>query len=156
MKKKFALLLLFIPIILISQEIISYDQLPAAIQSRVIPDLAGNVLTTENFAAENQIDTFSRDLPSVMEGWPVSYTSSNTHKGAIYYDMDDDGEMEIIMGVGTKITALKLDGTPLPGWPINNSFYIWSSPACGDIDGDGENEIVATSRNNTTGNSGEL
>ncbi|MFO7897320.1 MAG: FG-GAP-like repeat-containing protein [Candidatus Cloacimonadales bacterium] len=156
MKKSLWIILLFIPVFLFSNQVVSFQQLPAAVQARVIPDLEGNVLITESFLSENRISALTRDLPSVMPGWPVAYTTANAYKGAIYYDMDDDGEMEVILGVGTKITALKLDGTPMPGWPVNNSYYIWSSPACGDIDGDGVNEIVATSRNNTTGNIGEL
>jgi len=137
--------------------IVNFEQIPQEYRYGIIPDLDGKVIVTADFW--NQISSSvdnSRDLPVVMDGFPVSYTQSNCYKGAIYTNMDDDPEMEIIYGVGKKIVALNLDGSSVPGWPVNNTYYIWSSPACGDIDGDGVEEIVATSRNNTTGNIGEL
>ncbi|KQC03821.1 MAG: hypothetical protein APR54_09100 [Candidatus Cloacimonas sp. SDB] len=137
--------------------IVNFAQIPQEYRYGIIPDLEGKVIVTSDFWNEISVPVSnSRDLPVVMDGFPVSYTVSNCYKGAIYTDMDDDPEMEIIYGVGTKIAALNLDGSAVPGWPVNNTYYIWSSPACGDIDADGVEEIVATSRNNTTGNIGEL
>lgn len=151
--------LFFILIILVSAklsaEIVHYSQLPEEIQRTVIPDLEGRVLINDLDSQLSNINR-ERELPSVVTGWPVSYTGSNCKNGAIYVNMDADPELEILLGVGTKITALNLDGTTVPGWPVQLSFYIWSSPAAGDIDGDGEIEIVCTSRNNSNANSGAL
>ena len=153
--KKFSYIFLMISLSL-SSKIINHIDLPENQRVRFIPDPEGKVLILDQDIQTFKSGLLQRDLPIVAEGWPVSYTNSNCHNGAIYVNMDDDAEDEILFGVGTKITALNLDGTAVPGWPVQLSYYIWSSPACGDIDGDGENEIVCTSRNNTSGNTGEL
>ncbi len=129
---------------------------PENLNRALIPDMNGYVLVSESDVDLLKGNPQSRTLPEIFPGWPVSYTNSNTYNGPIYLNMDDDDELEIITGVGTKISALKVDGTPVPGWPVNLGFYIWGSPAAGDITGDGIPEIVATSRNNTNGNTGAL
>jgi len=140
----------------LSAKIVDFIKLPQDIQNRVIPDLDGKVLINDQSFQDYNLSELEREIPSAAAGWPVNYTGSNCKNGAIYVNMDADAEMEILFGVGTKITALNLDGSTVTGWPVQLSFYIWSSPAAGDIDGDGEVEIVCTSRNNTTANSGEL
>ena len=140
----------------LSAEIVHYSQLPEDIQRIVIPDMEGRVLINDLDSQLINNIYRERELPLVADGWPISYTGSNCKNGAIYINMDSDSDLEILFGVGTKITALNLDGSTVDGWPVQLSFYIWSSPAAGDIDGDGEIEIVCTSRNNTTANSGAL
>ncbi|MCF7857745.1 MAG: FG-GAP-like repeat-containing protein [Candidatus Cloacimonetes bacterium] len=151
---KVAIIVLFA--VTLSAKIVDFSDLPEDIQKTVVPDMAGRVLVNDldpQFAA---IPATQRELPSVVNGWPVSYGSANCKNGAIYVNMDADEELEILFGVGMKITALNLDGTTVTGWPVQLGFYIWSSPACGDIDGDGDIEIVCTSRNNSTANTGAL
>ena len=74
-------------------------------------------------------------------------------------DLDGDGWPEVVVGVGTDtntlghnggVIVLTHDGRLVPGWPqmigeANADNYtdgVWSSPAIGDIDGDGKQEIV--------------
>jgi hypothetical protein len=130
------------------------SEIPARIS--YIPDIAGYVNIQEADLNKTTKIQSIRETPTVMNGFPLSYTSSNTYNGAVFTNMDDDEELEILFGVGTKIVAFDTDGTAVPGWPVSLSFYIWGSPAIGDIDGDGEEEIVCTSRNNTNGNTGAL
>ena len=156
--KLFKVFIIFIILISLklSAEIVHYSQLPEDIQKIVVPDLEGRVLINDLDSPLISNTTLTRELPAVADGWPISYTGSNCKNGAIYVNMDADPELEILFGVGTKITALNLDGSTVPGWPVQLSFYIWSSPAAGDIDDDGEIEIVCTSRNNSNANTGAL
>jgi len=154
--KLFKIIFIILISVKLTAIVLNYSELPADIQRTVKPDMEGKVLLNDLDPQFFENTFFTRDLPQVVEGWPVSYTNSNCHNGAIYVNMDADAELEILFGVGTKITALNLDGTVVAGWPVQLSYYIWGSPACGDIDGDGEIEIVCTSRNNTTANSGAL
>jgi hypothetical protein len=125
-------------------------------QKAIVPDVAGYVNIESGQTGFLPTFLSDRELPTVMDGFPLSYSNSNVLNGAVYIDMDGDVELEVIFGVGTKIVALNTDGSAVPNWPVNLSYYVWGSPAIGDITGDGNNEIVATSRNNTTGNEGEL
>ena len=69
-------------------------------------------------------------------------------------DIDGDGRMEAIIGGGDfyghpdgrRVFAWHIDdGSALPGWPIQVSDVVYASPALGDLDGDGIDEVVVTS-----------
>lgn len=66
-------------------------------------------------------------------------------------DIDRDGRLEIVIasGYGTPgrqnlVYAWNHDGTPVPGWPVEaaGAPVVMAPPALGDIDNDGEIEIV--------------
>lgn len=70
-------------------------------------------------------------------------------------DIDGDGLQEIVIGTGHyykaigrltteghRVYAYNHDGTPVQGWPVVAAGSTFSSPAIGDIDGDGVREIV--------------
>lgn len=61
-------------------------------------------------------------------------------------DIDNDGELEIITTTEDRIYALNLDGSNVNGWPVNVSYSMdFSAVVVGDVDGDNQYEVVATS-----------
>lgn len=66
------------------------------------------------------------------------------------FDMDDDGDLEIIFGStiieagvnSGKVHAIHHDGSDVAGYPIEVGEVIMAAPAVGDIDADGEIDVV--------------
>ncbi len=68
-------------------------------------------------------------------------------------ELDDEPGAEIICSDrDLKLMYIfKSDGTLLPGWPQSTgSMWVWAPTAVGDIDGDGEPEIVANNLSKVT------
>jgi hypothetical protein len=85
--------------------------------------------------------------PVLMPGWPVIFhdyiTFAAPRQGLTLFDVNNDGDLEIVFGLDNRIHCLDYEGNSLPGWPYEhyeNEFQ--NSPVIGDIDGDGEVEIV--------------
>ncbi|HEX8074400.1 MAG TPA: S8 family serine peptidase [Thermoleophilaceae bacterium] len=74
--------------------------------------------------------------------------------GAIYAtpalaDLDRDGKLDVVFGAADqRIYAVKGNGRPVPGWPVlardtgADVAKILSSPAIGDLNGDGSPDVV--------------
>ncbi len=75
-----------------------------------------------------------------------------SRSSAAIAQLDGDPELEITVGSrdAGKIFAWNMDGTDLPGFPVDYSPYpIHSSPAVGDIDNNGDMEIVFLCENDS-------
>lgn len=94
--------------------------------------------------------TDGTDLP----GWP-KFVRDTIWSSPALADLNGDGKLEIIIGVDTHLEGppfntpnggalhvFQWDGTELPGFPQFIDQTMMSSPAIGDIDGDGKPEIV--------------
>lgn len=77
------------------------------------------------------------------DGWPQTYVGASVD-GGLLINMDADPDLELVQIVQSAVHALNMDGTPVPGWPrtLTQAHGTFGAPAAGDIDGDGEDEIV--------------
>jgi len=91
---------------------------------------------------------------SLLPGWP-QWLRETIFSSPALADLDGNGKLEIIIGAdvhaeappyntptGGALWAFRRDGSQFPGFPRFTNFGIGSSPAVGDITGDGCPEIV--------------
>ncbi len=98
---------------------------------------------------DNQGETF--------DGWPKHIYGwiSGSHEGcASFANLDSDEDLEIVIaedwadppGVPGEdrghVYAYNLDGSDVAGWPLTTRGFSFASPTIGDINDDGEEEIV--------------
>ncbi|MEZ5196307.1 MAG: FG-GAP-like repeat-containing protein [Bacteroidales bacterium] len=95
------------------------------------------------------------DLIELYPNWPVQLVG-NSSRGGIYCNLDEDDELEIVYNVEQQVYAWNVDGSVVDGWPQTVQLFPDGAPAFGDIDGDGEGEIVVSTRSAGTGNTGRL
>ena len=83
-------------------------------------------------------------------GWPRS-TGDAIYGSPALADLDGDGDLEVVVGsYDWKVYAWHHDGTDVsfagaPGWPLDTQGAVHSSPVVGDLDGDGDLEVVVGS-----------
>ena len=87
------------------------------------------------------------DMP-YQAGWPQKTINSIRSKPVIA-DLDKDGTKEIIVGSGIEgddffVYVFHHNGSIMKGWPIRVNDSMFGSPAIGDIDDDGDLEIIMT------------
>ncbi len=85
-------------------------------------------------------------------GWYADLTSSGSLSPAVG-DIDGDGYDEVVVGVGVPwsggsggIEVFTHEGQRESGWPRDTDKNMMSSPALGDLDGDGIDDIVICCR----------
>lgn len=103
---------------------------------------------------DRRLHAFHHD-GTYVQGWPLYRDYGilrESRSTAALADLDGDNILDIIIGTNNyKIPncanpylfyAIKGDTTPIPGFPIETSQNIESSPAIGDINNDGSLDIV--------------
>ncbi|MFC1752220.1 fibronectin type III domain-containing protein [Thermoproteota archaeon] len=88
---------------------------------------------------------------TIVNGWPKTFFARIEGTPAVA-DLDGDGDLEIVVTQYSehpaKMSIFHHDGTEFAGWPktVTGGEYLFGTPSIGDIDGDGELEIVAVQR----------
>ena len=85
-----------------------------------------------------------------VPGSPPVETENNISSSPAIGDIDRDGQLEVVVGsaksaeggTGTWVYAWNADRSVVPGWPKVTAGDVPAPPALGDLDGDGDLEIV--------------
>lgn len=133
---------------------VDYSTINKTTQFQFLPDVNGKVLISENIFDNGKIVS-DLDIIELYPNWPLQYTGSS-QQGGIYCNMDSDDDLEIVYNVTQQVYAWNIDGSVVEGWPVTVQLYPDGAPAFGDIDGDGIGEIVVSTRQAGTGNTGRL
>jgi hypothetical protein len=83
----------------------------------------------------------------LLPPFPVPVGLPGTPEEPTLADLDGDGAAEIVFSMGFRIVVFKGDGTLLPGWPQPMLAAGNFGMALGDVDGDGDIEVMASSIN---------
>ena len=120
------------------------------VQGIVIPDVMGNINVLSEDGKSTRIYNMDTDSFPLFPGFPV-HVAGGSAEGGIFCNMDSDNDLEIVYNSTYNLYAINIDGSNVPGWPKPISPYpLEGAPSFGDIDGDGQGEIVAVSHGLTS------
>ncbi len=153
--KTLILHLTFVVTLLIASQVDAPAQVTnAASDINLIPDVMNKVYYLENDGNKLTGNTFDADSFPVYNSFP-KIVNGQSFEGGIVCQMDADSELELVYGIGATIQAWNLDGSNVTGWPVSLSYNAQGAPSYGDIDGDGQAEIVLGT-SNFVGNAGAV
>jgi len=86
--------------------------------------------------------------PQQMPGWPKTVSTHPNYKpsGISLADINNDRNLEIIVGSYNSVYAWDFQGNDIAGWPITLPTTVQSKVAIGDLDNNGDLEVVIAGR----------
>ena len=117
-----------------------------ALHRRVLGPVAAAVVVATALASPAPA---AASLDDTTPRWSVTIPGGRIHwSSPAIADVDGDGSDDVVVGgLDGRVHAYDASGRPLPGWPAaavvrGGATAVASSPAVGDLDGDGHNEVV--------------
>ncbi len=79
-----------------------------------------------------------------LAGWPLESDARDCSNSPIVTDIDGDGKGELLIGFDNALYIYNDDGTSYPNFPqsVTGNYYILYNFVVGDIDGDGDPEVL--------------
>jgi hypothetical protein len=125
-----------------------------------------HVVDASGLEAESRVTVFVQQDGDLLPGFPMDLSSS-LESSPVLADLEGNGVYAIVVATGEgEVWALNGQGEPLPGWPVITDRHpnahddaqsvrggglpigladgSLTSPAVGDLDGDGSNDVVVT------------
>ena len=97
--------------------------------------------------SEHHVSAWDSRTGLFKSGFPRRIEDYQFFNSAAIADIDDDGRVEVIEGSGGYwVHAFRVDGSEPAGWPKFTGGWITSTPAVGDMDGDGTLEVALPTR----------
>lgn len=108
----------------------------------------------------SRISTSSENQPSaypLKHGFPVDIPGHVTTSAPTVADLDNDGRNELLVAnYGGLIFGFNASGSQLPGYPLDTGGRIIGHMALGDLNADGDLEIVAGAGSRESGKQGKV
>lgn len=100
----------------------------------------------EIFALSSRGDASLREADgSLVPGWPIEFRGNTEQSSPLVEDLDGNGQTELVFVRDRKVHVLDASGRELSGWPQEIGEQVLCSPAAGDVNGDGRDEVVVVS-----------
>ncbi len=125
-----------------------------ALTVAIMPDIiTPDARSAVPFADNRRHESLPAD-ETILRGWPVDLNSPGAGfpYTPLLYDIDEDGACEIFL-TGGHTFGLSGSGGFLPGWPVQEMAYMGYAstgqlpgPSAGDMNGNGETEIMWSTR----------